>query len=86
MPKNQDVIEVVESLLERAKSGEIIGIAYSITREDRSVNDGWARSDDASHFSLIVGLDLLKHRMVSEVIDEPVRECEELPPSGKQLN
>ena len=45
---SQDVIEVLETLLERAKAGRIRGIAYAYAETD-NVGNGWAGAPGAYH-------------------------------------
>lgn len=41
---NAQLIETLEDLLERARSGEIVGVAYATQYRDQSVTHYWAGS------------------------------------------
>lgn len=62
----KDVIAFLESLLEQARAGEVIGIAYAFVRGNDAVANGWI-SGRADRHDMISGVSLLQYRIVSEV-------------------
>jgi len=49
-----DIVETLEGLLERAKSGEIDTIAYAISRGAEYSGNGWVKAENA-HVMVMVG-------------------------------
>lgn len=59
----QDVIEALENLLERARTGEVQGLAYATALADGSVATGYTKSN--AHSAIIGGLARVQHRMIA---------------------
>lgn len=60
-----DTIEVLERMLERAKTGEVRSVAMVCTLGNRDVVTDWSNNNE--FFALIGGVNWLKHRMLSAV-------------------
>lgn len=58
-----DVVRALEELLERAKSGEIQGLAYACATIDNCVSTGFTKSN--AHSAILGGLERVKFRMLS---------------------
>lgn len=56
-----DVIEVLEDLLARAKAGDLTGIAYALTEKDGKQGTGWVGAAGTRH-PLGTALMMLNHR------------------------
>lgn len=57
-----DVIEHLEYLLDKAKTGEILGIAYAANTSDNMVITGSTKS--VEQLKIVGGLERIKHRMI----------------------
>jgi hypothetical protein len=62
----ESVVKFLESLLERARSGDIIAIAAAYMHHDTAVSDWHA---GGVSLSLLGGMDCRKQRMVQEILD-----------------
>lgn len=59
------VVAVLEMLLEKAKAGDIVAIAYVTLNHDNWTGDGFSHWND---YRLMLGsIDLLKHRALCEM-------------------
>ncbi len=58
-----DVVETLLTLLERARSGEIQGLAYSAATIDSAVLTGFTKSD--GHNVILGGLARVQHAMLA---------------------
>ncbi|NSY17256.1 hypothetical protein [Neorhizobium sp. AL 9.2.2] len=61
---NEDTVEFLERLLQKAKDGEIVGVCAAVQYADRSTGDG-----NAGFFwnaPMIGGLTKIIHRLVNE--------------------
>ena len=61
---NNDLIGILESLLERARSAEIVGIAYATEMPDGSVGTGYTTRHN---LTILGGIRWLEHRMVDDL-------------------
>jgi hypothetical protein len=59
----EDVVSRLRTLLEKAESGELQGIAYAAVTIDRCVMTGFTKNDDQS--GIIGGLARVQHRMIA---------------------
>lgn len=67
----QIVVEALESLLEKALRGELIGIAYVTADGARNVGTGWAKASGLGIGHLLTaGLAICQHRMVQSVRED----------------
>ena len=57
---NQDCIAGFESLLEMAKSGEIVSFACAGLTEDGSLISSWASHQNTGHFEMIGAIEAVK--------------------------
>jgi hypothetical protein len=64
-----EVIERIEALLERARAGEIAGIAYAVVQPGGMMGTGWC-GGNGTRDRLGFALNILRHRYVQTVIDE----------------
>jgi hypothetical protein len=68
---HEGVVEILEKLLEEAKAGLIIGIAYTVVHPDAGagepVNTGWG-GGPGSRWPLFCGTRLLDMRYAAQVI------------------
>lgn len=62
------VIEHLELLLEKAKTGEIVGIAYAVNNADRSV--GWNWCGSLRNVTIIGALAGAQYEMTRRLVDE----------------
>ena len=62
------LIETLESLLDRARSGEIIGFAGAVLQKDRT-GTYWI-SGYTGGFSMLGALDCVRHRLVRIAMEE----------------
>lgn len=60
-PINTDAIRIAESLVERAKAGEIDALVYCATCPDGSVDTGQSTAPDM--FRILAAVDRLRHRI-----------------------
>jgi hypothetical protein len=67
-PVREDLVEKLERILERARSGEIIGISMVSTARTGNVVTSWTESGDL--FRDIGALELLKHEMLAAKLRE----------------
>lgn len=59
---DETVIEILEELLERAKTGEVSALAYAYLLPDNAVGNGWAGADhDGRGISLGFAISSLSH-------------------------
>jgi hypothetical protein len=58
-----EIVECIESLLKKAKEGQITGIAYAIVKPSNSIGTCWVGKCD-QHL-LIAGVRALDHRIMS---------------------
>jgi hypothetical protein len=58
-----EIVQGLESLLERARAGEFQGIAWTASLPDGSAKTGWTRSID--FHALLSGVATLQWRMIS---------------------
>lgn len=56
-----DVVERLETLLERAKAGEVVAIAFALLRPDGLVTTGW-EVPDGERLRMAPGVMILAHR------------------------
>ncbi len=62
----ESVVKFLESLLERARSGDIVAIAAVYMHHDTGVSDWHA---GGASLSILGGLDCRRQRMVQEILD-----------------
>lgn len=65
-----DVVEALESLLERAKKGEIISVAYAASRPNGTFINGWTKEPEGSGWILWAGISQMAHRYQKVVEEE----------------
>lgn len=63
-----DIIEVVEDLLDEAKSGKLRGIAFGAVKTGNALSTGWVGSD-GTRDSLSTSVTLLHHRFVATILE-----------------
>lgn len=63
---NGDVVGVLEDLLERAKQGEVVGLAFVYTKPCHTVGTGWARTTGLGMHLLASGVLTLGARMTRD--------------------
>lgn len=63
-----DVVETLETLLEEAKEGRIIGLAYATLEADSATFNGSTRTTNLP--ALIGSLERCKYRMMQQMDDE----------------
>jgi hypothetical protein len=63
---NPEVIAQLEAMLERAKAGEIVGLAYVVEAPDAGFGTGYHRSGNLG-FALTAGAQVLARRMVADL-------------------
>lgn len=59
-----EVVSLLEELLERAKTGEFEGFAWTASQKDGASKTGWTRSMD--FHTLLSGVTTLQWRMISQ--------------------
>lgn len=64
-----DLVEVLENMLELAKSGEIVGLAYVTARRDSLAATGWT-GDAGTRNTLATGILCLHHRYAESLLDD----------------
>lgn len=63
-----EVIERIEELLERARRGDIVGIAYAVIEQNNGMGTGWCGGHGTrDRIGMAVGI--LNHRYISAVIE-----------------
>lgn len=60
-----DVIKALEDMLEKAKKGEITAVFASCICPNDEVMAVWSQTDDI--FTALGAIDLLKHRVISQI-------------------
>ena len=63
-----DVLSLLEDLLERAKAGEITGIAVAATNADGSTTQMWSSMDNTG--SIIASIERVKFRLLQQGLDD----------------
>ena len=64
---NPDMVAVVEDLLDRAKSGELRGLAYATFASGDITGTGWEGSDGSRH-PLSSAIAMLQHRYTQALL------------------
>lgn len=57
---NQELIDVLEDVLECAKSGKFVSMAYSIVRDDNTTGSGWCCDRRRNDEGLLAAVTLLQ--------------------------
>lgn len=65
---NPEIIEDLEGLLERARSGELRALAYTTLGAQNTIGTGWAGSD-GSRYPLGAAIGMLFHRYNSALLE-----------------
>lgn len=64
---NPDMVAVIEDLLDRAKSGELRGLAYATFASGDITGTGWEGSDGSRH-PLSSAIAMLQHRYTQALL------------------
>jgi len=59
---NKESMRLLEGLMERVRSGEIVSLAVVIVRNDGALNTAWSTTD--SRWRLMAGCDFLKRDLM----------------------
>lgn len=70
---SKDIIASLESLLERAKAGELNGFAYAITSDSGSQATGWDGEAGSRH-PLGTAIMMLNFRYAQGLVQRPLKE------------
>lgn len=65
---NPDIVEILEKLLEEAKSGELRGLAYCTVKLNNVLGTGWAGSD-GTRYLLGAATGMLAHRYSGALLE-----------------
>lgn len=65
---NPDLVSVLESLLSRAKTGDLRGMAYATSSVGNVTDTGWEGSDGARH-PLAAAIMILHHRYAAALME-----------------
>ncbi len=63
-----DIVEMLEGLLEQARSGDLRGFAYAVARPG-TAGEEWHAEPEAK-FELVTAVAVLHHRIVADLADE----------------
>ena len=66
---NPDMVEVIEGLLDRAKSGELRGFAYATYSVGEFTGTGWEGSDGSRH-PMSSAIQMLQHRYTQALMGD----------------
>lgn len=64
---NADVIKALEAMLDRARRGEIISLAYATVTPGRAVGTGWDGAAN-SKYEMLAGVAMLNQRIASAAL------------------
>lgn len=64
---SKNIIETLESLLDEARSGSLIGIAYATVRENGAQGTGW-EGESGSRHTLGTAMMMLQHRYTEALL------------------
>jgi hypothetical protein len=62
---NKDVIETIEELLAKAKSGELKAIGFCMIVGGGFIGTGWTLAKSASGHEMLSAITVLQHRFIS---------------------
>jgi hypothetical protein len=66
---DQELISVLEVLLAKAKTGEVVSVCYAAELKDRAVQTGFTRSPNNA-FTMLGAIERLKLRYYSVFVEE----------------
>lgn len=66
---DEDVVNILEALLERAKSGDLIGIAYATTNTNGDQATGWCGVAGTRH-PVGTAITMLQHRYHAALMEK----------------
>lgn len=65
----QDIIQLLEGLIEKAKEGDIFAVGVVTLHQDRSVGTAWSIGAEEEIHKFIGGIESLKYRAISELLE-----------------
>lgn len=70
----EDLVDVLESLLTKAKSGELRAFCYASVEPGSNIGTGWALAPDCNLYEVTASIDILHHRFVRDMTDADDRD------------
>lgn len=64
-----ELVQMLEDLTNRAKSGEIKSVAFAVTKNDQSIETGW-EGGKFTRLPLASAIYMLQHRYAAAIITE----------------
>jgi hypothetical protein len=66
----QDIIQLLEDVIRRAKSGDIFAVGIVSLHQDQSVGTAWSIGAEEQMHKFIGGIESLKYRAIKELMED----------------